>query len=285
MDIIDLPVVEDVVVVSRFNRISHTEANSPADKDFSFGNMLKSSMKKSVSYASGLLGQQGMLPPNLKAAHKASKSTSKKNRPSLISPIRGKLVVTATHLIFSAERDANKADNEHSEHWILHCHIQSVQLLPASHFRIAETSTSRLGYPLKLRCKNFRAMTIIVFNELEARMLQAELSRLSMPHSLFELPCFSHIPEEEARGEVDRETGWTMIRLEKEFQRQGLPNKQWRMCDLNKGYRLCETYPEVLYVPAKANDEVLIGSAAFRSKRRLPVLTYFHSESGGVMCR
>jgi len=40
--------------------------------------------------------------------------------------------------------------------------------------------------------------------------------------------------------------------------------------------QLCDTYPEELYVPASASTAVLIGSSRFRSRGRLPVLTYLH---------
>lgn len=40
--------------------------------------------------------------------------------------------------------------------------------------------------------------------------------------------------------------------------------------------QLCDTYPQSLFVPASASTIVLVGSASFRSKGRLPVLTYLH---------
>ena len=43
--------------------------------------------------------------------------------------------------------------------------------------------------------------------------------------------------------------------------------------------QLCDTYPRHLYVPASATTPVLLGSAKFRSKARLPVLSYMHREN------
>lgn len=40
--------------------------------------------------------------------------------------------------------------------------------------------------------------------------------------------------------------------------------------------QLCDTYPQCLFVPSSVSTIVLVGSASFRSKGRLPVLTYLH---------
>lgn len=40
--------------------------------------------------------------------------------------------------------------------------------------------------------------------------------------------------------------------------------------------QLCDTYPKYLYVPSSASTNVLLGSSKFRSKGRLPVLSYLH---------
>lgn len=39
---------------------------------------------------------------------------------------------------------------------------------------------------------------------------------------------------------------------------------------------MCPTYSAHLYVPAGADDTVVRGSAKFRSKGRLPVLSYYY---------
>ena len=52
-----------------------------------------------------------------------------------------------------------------------------------------------------------------------------------------------------------------------------------------EGYELCPTYPKYLYVPASASREVIEGSARFRSRGRLPVLTYLHKASGAALVR
>ena len=71
----------------------------------------------------------------------------------------------------------------------------------------------------------------------------------------------------------------------------GVPNEYWSCTELNKDYeastctvklvvllcvlQLCETYSSTLFVPAKAEKSVVLGSTKFRSKGRLPVLSYY----------
>jgi hypothetical protein len=46
--------------------------------------------------------------------------------------------------------------------------------------------------------------------------------------------------------------------------------------------QLCETYPKYLIVPASANITTLMGSSKFRSKGRLPVLSYLHHNKASI---
>ena len=43
--------------------------------------------------------------------------------------------------------------------------------------------------------------------------------------------------------------------------------------------QLCDTYPSLLYVPSIATTPVLVGSSKFRSRGRLPALSYLHREN------
>lgn len=74
------------------------------------------------------------------------------------------------------------------------------------------------------------------------------------------------------------------FKLDNEFKRMRVPNDQWTLCTLNQNYELCDTYPRQIYVPSEANTAMLIGSSRFRSKGRLPALTYLHSNKASI-CR
>ena len=59
--------------------------------------------------------------------------------------------------------------------------------------------------------------------------------------------------------------------------RMGVPNRDWKIEDANSNFEMCDTYPPFVYVPALTSKAMLLGSSKFRSRGRLPVLTYLHS--------
>lgn len=85
--------------------------------------------------------------------------------------------------------------------------------------------------------------------------------------------------------------GWNLYSLEKEFERQGAKIKEgyefketydneysYRYVDNTQG-RICTTYPHRLVVPVNMIDDFLIRSASFRSRERIPVLSYVYESS------
>lgn len=59
----------------------------------------------------------------------------------------------------------------------------------------------------------------------------------------------------------------------------------WKISKINDTYAICDSYPVVWAVPAAATDEDLQASAAFRSRGRLPVLSWIHPESQATITR
>eukprot|EP00771_Trimastix_marina_P000900 gnl/Trimastix_PCT/1934.p1 GENE.gnl/Trimastix_PCT/1934~~gnl/Trimastix_PCT/1934.p1 ORF type:complete len:830 (-),score=220.75 gnl/Trimastix_PCT/1934:772-3261(-) len=80
--------------------------------------------------------------------------------------------------------------------------------------------------------------------------------------------------------------GWSLYCAQSEMRRmRACPETGWRRTDLNMNYRVCRTYPAVLYVPATIDDETLLACAEFRYSSRIPVLSYRHRVNGAVICR
>lgn len=71
-----------------------------------------------------------------------------------------------------------------------------------------------------------------------------------------------------------------MHTLQKEYARMGIahtprePARGWRITRINHDFSLCPTYPRSLVVPSTITDENLKAAAAFRTKKRLPVLCW-----------
>uniref|UniRef100_A0A8C7ZN91 Myotubularin 1 n=1 Tax=Oryzias sinensis TaxID=183150 RepID=A0A8C7ZN91_9TELE len=93
-------------------------------------------------------------------------------------------------------------------------------------------------------------------------------------------PLFAYLNQEKFP-----ENGWSIYKPVEEFRRQGLPNNKWRITFINKNYELCDTYPTVLAVPFKSTEEDLKRVAAFRSRGRIPVLSWIHRENKAVIVR
>ncbi|XP_055379652.1 myotubularin-related protein 6 isoform X2 [Condylostylus longicornis] len=180
------------------------------------------------------------------------------------NPTIGTLYITATHLIF-VEPESNK------ETWILHMHIASVDKL----------ALSTTGSPLLIRCKTFLSVNFVIPKDSECHDVYTSLLKLFQPVSINKLYAFSYSPGKE---DFPKSAGWDFFKLENEFKRMKVPNDQWSLCNLNQNYELCDTYPRQIYVPAEASTAMLIGSSRFRSKGRLPALTYLHSNKATI-CR
>ncbi|XP_018573765.1 myotubularin-related protein 6 [Anoplophora glabripennis] len=178
------------------------------------------------------------------------------------TPSQGTLYLTATHLIF-VDPDAKK------ETWVLHMHIASLEKLPL-------TTT---GSPLLIRTKTFLSVTFVIPKERDCHDVYISLQQLSQPSNVRDLYCFSYTPPAE---ELQRGAGWNFYDLQSEYHRMGAPNDQWCLTTLNKDYELCDTYPKYLYVPSSANTTTLIGSSRFRSKGRLPVLSYLYKNKASI---
>ncbi|EDR28751.1 hypothetical protein, conserved [Entamoeba dispar SAW760] len=63
------------------------------------------------------------------------------------------------------------------------------------------------------------------------------------------------------------------------------PNSKYFRVYKNDDYELCDTYPKNLLVPVKITDDIIKKCAEFRSKRRIPICTYFNQITHGAIYR
>ncbi|CAG9782482.1 unnamed protein product [Diatraea saccharalis] len=181
---------------------------------------------------------------------------------NLRNPSKGTLYFATTHLIF--------VDHEmRKETWILLMHISSVERLPI-------TTT---GSPLLVRTKTFQSVFFVIPRERDCHEMHQTLLRLSQPVHIDELYCFHY---KQTPDDLPKSAGWNFFDIQTEFQRMNVPNDQWVLCTANKDYELCDTYPSEIYVPAKATTAILLGSASFRSRGRLPALAYLHHNKAAI---
>ncbi|XP_030557838.1 myotubularin-related protein 6 isoform X3 [Drosophila novamexicana] len=154
---------------------------------------------------------------------------------------------------------------------ILHMHIASIEKLPLS----------TTGSPLLIRCKTFLSVTFVIPKDSECHDVYTSLIKLFQPVSINKLYCFNYQP---AKDDYPKNAGWDFFKLEAEFKHMLVPNDNWTLCSMNEKYELCDTYPRQIYVPKEATTLMLISSSRFRSKGRLPALTYLHNNKASI-CR
>ncbi|KAM6149803.1 phosphatidylinositol-3-phosphate phosphatase MTMR7 [Erethizon dorsatum] len=189
------------------------------------------------------------------------------DRVSSKKPALGTLYLTATHVIF-----VENAPDTRKETWILHSQISTIE----------KQATTATGCPLLVRCKNFQILQLIIPQERDCHDVYISLIRLAKPVKYEELYCFSFNPK---LDKEEREQGWMLIDLSEEYKRMGLPNNFWQLSDVNRDYRICDSYPTELYVPKSATAHIIVGSSKFRSRRRLPALSYYYKDNHASICR
>ncbi|KAI9560681.1 Myotubularin-related protein-like protein 2 [Daphnia sinensis] len=186
-----------------------------------------------------------------------------------IGPVRGALTVTNYKIYFrSSDRDPP--------------FILDVPLGVVSRIEKMGGASSRgeNSYGIELICKDLRNLRFAHKQENHSRRnvfekLQQHAFPLSHRMNLFAFEFKEEYPE----------NGWTTYEPVAELKRQGLPNESWRITKLNENYDICDSYPAVWAVPAAATDEELRYVAAFRSRGRLPVLSWIHPESQATITR
>ncbi|XP_017565430.1 myotubularin [Pygocentrus nattereri] len=142
------------------------------------------------------------------------------------------------------------------------------------------SSRGENSYGLDITCKDMRNLRFALKQEGHSRRdIFGELFKYAFPLS-HGLPLFAFLSQEKFE-----ENGWNIYKPMDEFRRQGLPNERWRISFINSTYELCDTYPTILVVPFKATEEDLRRVATFRSRCRIPVLSWIHRENQAVIMR
>ncbi|KAK9235334.1 protein-tyrosine phosphatase-like protein [Lipomyces kononenkoae] len=172
----------------------------------------------------------------------------------------GALHLTTHHLIFRENTPSNK------EVWVSYPIMAYVERRPFSTF----TGFSAL----RIRCRDFAFLSFNFNNERDSKAVFDTLMALACVPCVDHLYAFYYHP-----GSAERTVNtWNIYDPIKEFQRMGVGTtiKSWRVTTINKDYEFCPTYPSVLVVPASVADSVLTYAGRYRSKARIPTLSYIH---------
>jgi hypothetical protein len=142
----------------------------------------------------------------------------------------------------------------------------------------SSTSACTELYSLAIHCKDLRIIHI-AFNASESFTITfaSGLSAHAFPPSPQMFFAFSY----KYSNPVD---GWNIYDFRKEFLRQQvLNNGLWRVWSDN--FSLVESYPLEFILPAGLSMTDITEAAKFRSRGRIPALTWRNSRTGALLCR
>ncbi|KAI9817734.1 MAG: hypothetical protein M1826_001490 [Phylliscum demangeonii] len=193
-------------------------------------------------------------------------------------PLTGTLHLMPHHLIFChTPQDHLEADSDWTlvkasprEIWITYHIIYRCTYRPAP-------PASGLSSSIRLQCRDF---TFVAFNfarERDAKdvydSIKSLTCRLGRIEKLYAFIYHPQPPEKDVNG-------WQIYDAHREFNRLGISRGnedcRWRISEINKDYKFSPTYPALLAVPAAISDNVLNYAGRYRSRVRIPVLTYLH---------
>ncbi|KAF4123253.1 myotubularin-related protein 6/7/8 [Geosmithia morbida] len=195
----------------------------------------------------------------------------------------GTLRLTDFHLVFCAPAPNSQNDPSQRprtrEKWIPYPIISNCTFRPVH-------PASRQLPAIRIRCRDFSFVTFNIPDGDAARevfdFIKARTCKLGTVEKLY---AFNHKPLKHEK-EVD---GWHLYDPKAEFRRQGisekLPDRGWRITTINNDYSFCDTYPAFLVVPSKISDNVLKYAREFRSRNRVPVLSYIHPVNNCTITR
>ncbi|XP_013183474.1 myotubularin-related protein 2 [Amyelois transitella] len=142
------------------------------------------------------------------------------------------------------------------------------------------SSKGENSYGIEIFCKDMRNLRFAHKQENHSRRgiftyLQNHAFPLSHGQPLFAFSYSEKFPEE----------GWHVYDPIAELRRMGVNNDMWRITRINDKYEVCDSYPAIWAIPTAATDDLLRSVAAYRSRGRIPVLSWIHPSSQATITR
>lgn len=137
--------------------------------------------------------------------------------------------------------------------------------------------TSGLLSSIRLRCRDFKFLTFNIKDDKQARDVYESIKGATCKlGSIEKLYAFYYEPQSKEK----QMPGWDIYDAKAEWKRQGISEKGadrgWRISTINTDYVFSPTYPALLPVPSTISDNTLNYAGKYRSRVRIPVLTYLH---------
>eukprot|EP01119_Soliformovum_irregulare_P020451 TRINITY_DN6621_c0_g2_i1.p1 TRINITY_DN6621_c0_g2~~TRINITY_DN6621_c0_g2_i1.p1 ORF type:complete len:800 (-),score=128.31 TRINITY_DN6621_c0_g2_i1:6-2273(-) len=192
---------------------------------------------------------------------------------------QGRLYLTNYRIIFAERSGTNK--------WLEGTYIfYSIPIMSVNN--VKQISSSYTRQELHIKTKLLRHIVLSFENQEAACVfVYSFLQHLLDIHSLENVFAFSYkAAERNARTNFRTFNQWRHYDPTEEYRRMGVDDRSsWAFTDVNTQYALCPTYPEVLCVPASVTSKELASVATFRSKKRIPVLSWKNPKGHQSICR
>ncbi|KAJ7510118.1 protein-tyrosine phosphatase-like protein [Mycena galericulata] len=184
------------------------------------------------------------------------------------STLLGTIHLTAHHLIFRYD------NGKEQEMWVPYPLISLVTRLP---------QTLQGQCPLTFHSRTFETFSLAFNKEADASDVFDSVKELTVATSVQQLYAFFYSPN----PSFPTSDGWSIYSPRDEFGRMGVGSrtKAWRFTDINKDYSFSPTYPSRLVVPTRISDTTLQYASKYRSKCRIPALSYLHWANFGSITR
>ena len=152
--------------------------------------------------------------------------------------------------------------------------------VPIASIRKLEKITASANAPwgVEVVCKDSRSLLLGFENEATAEMIHVRIKMVAFPQKIEFL--FAFLP----KAKPAPLPGWEVYSPAQEISRLGITALRhpvtgehlYRVSDTNRDFGFCSTYPATLVFPARASDAFMGVVAEFRSKARVPALTWLH---------
>jgi len=184
--------------------------------------------------------------------------------------LRGKMNITKFRLYFQSDEKQN------SNYFIINLPLGNINRVEKIGH---QSSKQQNNYGIVISCKDGRRLRFASTTENHSRrQIFESIQKHAFPASYKETFFAYNFKYHDNLNGFD---GWSIYDAEAEYKRMGvLDSEEWRLTDLNKDNKFCDTYPKLLAVPRVTKDDDLRDIGEFRSKRRIPVLSWIGRGKG-----
>ena len=144
---------------------------------------------------------------------------------------------------------------------------------------------------LEIGCKDFRTVHFSFSHSNTTTSSFTERIKILFPMADGDVFAFRYTPEPPYKITLENgvvtEPGWLVYDHLAECRRLGVGelHPQWRVTHVNHTYELCDSYPHTFAVPASCNDAELMRIKDFRSRGRIPLLSWLHPTNSASITR